>query len=420
MNKLRKNIFSLFILQGANYVLPLLAIPYLVRVLGPDNFGRIAFAQAFIQYFVIVTNYSFDLSATRSVALARHDAERLSRLFFSVMTIKSGVMIFGFGVMSLIVYTVPSFSNDWTLFAVVYALVAGNALFPVWFYQGLERMRHITAFTIAARFLLLICIFLFVRNSSDYVLAAGLLSSGMLLAGLISLIYIPRIADLRLRWPGLKHIQKDFTDGWHIFIAMLGGNLYNNSSVFFLGLLSSPAVVGYFAAADKLIKAVQGLVQPVSQAVFPHIATLITKSRAEALYFIGRLLRVVGLGMLGISIVTIFLAAPISNVLLGSKFSASIPLIQLMALIPFFVGVNNVFGAQFLVQFGFGRLLSLSIVIPAVVHIAALYFVVSRWSASGVAVLMTFTEMFVLLIRLAGLHGKHKAMLWDVLLTRSP
>ena len=44
MSALRKNILSLFVLQGANYILPLVTIPCLVRVLEPVNFGRIAFA----------------------------------------------------------------------------------------------------------------------------------------------------------------------------------------------------------------------------------------------------------------------------------------------------------------------------------------------------------------------------------------
>ena len=70
MSVLRKNILSLFVLQGANYILPLVTIPYLVRVLGPANFGRIAFAQAFIQYFVMLTDYGFNLSATRDIARA--------------------------------------------------------------------------------------------------------------------------------------------------------------------------------------------------------------------------------------------------------------------------------------------------------------------------------------------------------------
>lgn len=419
MSILRKNIVSLFILQGANYILPLITIPYLIRMLGPGNFGQLAFAQAFIQYLVITTNYSFDLSATRAVALARDDQHELSRLFSSVTIIKLSFMLLGYLFMMLLIAIFPVFNNDWALYSIVYLTVVGNALFPVWLYQGVERMRHIAAITIITRSLMVLAIFLFINDKSDIILAAAFLSGGMLLSGFIALIYVPQIVTIKLCWPGLNRLRKDISDGSHIFAAMLSGSLYNNSNIFILGLVASPAVVGYFAAADKLIKAVQGIIQPVSQAVYPHIAALISKSKENALTFIGKLLRITGASMLGISIILFIFSAPLSNLLFGEKFSSSIELIEIMAAVPFLIGLNTVFGAQFLVQFNLGRLLSISSILPALIHITVLYFIAISWGASGVAALMVFTETIVLAVRLVGLQCQHKQMLRHVLLARA-
>ncbi|WP_162543019.1 oligosaccharide flippase family protein, partial [Escherichia coli] len=47
---LRRNVIYLAVVQGSNYLLPLLTFPYLVRTLGPENFGIFGFCQATMLY----------------------------------------------------------------------------------------------------------------------------------------------------------------------------------------------------------------------------------------------------------------------------------------------------------------------------------------------------------------------------------
>ncbi len=65
-----KNVASLSTLQAITYLLPIIILPYLFRVIGPEKFGLIAFAQAFVQYFMILTDYGFNISATKEISLS--------------------------------------------------------------------------------------------------------------------------------------------------------------------------------------------------------------------------------------------------------------------------------------------------------------------------------------------------------------
>ena len=97
------NFLSLSVLQAANYLLPLVILPYLVRMIGVEKLGLIVFAQAVIQYFNIVTDYGFHLSATRDIAANRNDTNRIAVIFSSIMAIKTVLLVLGFGILLLMV-----------------------------------------------------------------------------------------------------------------------------------------------------------------------------------------------------------------------------------------------------------------------------------------------------------------------------
>jgi len=407
------NMASLFTLQGANYLLPLITIPYLVRVLGPENFGRIAFAQAFIQYFVMLTDYGFNMSATRSIAYAyaQNDRVAIARIFNAVLGVKLISLLGGFLIMSGIAWLVPSMRAEYPLFVVCFLAVLGNALFPEWLYQGLQRMRYITVFTITARTLVVLAIFILVRHQDQYLLAAGLLALGMPLAGVVALFYALRMARIRFAVPQLAEMKRAVLEGWHIFIASFGGTFYNSSNIFMLGLVAPPATVGYFAAADKLLKALQSLIYPISQAAYPYIAMLMKHSREEAFAFLGKMLRLFSAGTLLVAVVLFFGAGLIAHIAFGAQFASSAIIIRLLSLWPLLIALNVIFGALFIVQLDLGRLLSVSILVPALVHVMLLYPVARYAGAEGVAVLMLLTEFFVLMIRLDGLRRTHRSEL---------
>jgi len=408
--RLLSNFFSLSFLRGANYLLPLITLPYLVRVLGPQKFGLIAFAQAIIQYFVIFTDYGFNLSATREISIHRENKKKVSEIFCSVLLIKFALLVVSFIILSAVVFGFNKFKADWGIYYLAFGMVIGQVMFPVWFFQGMEKMKYIATLNILAKLFFTVSIFVIVRHEADYRYVPLLNSLGFIIAGFTGLWVVLRRFKIGFEVPAFAAIRREIENGWHIFISTLAISLYTTSNTVILGIFTNNTIVGYYAAGEKIIRAITGMITPLSQTIYPHICKVASESRERALSFVRKILMLIEVPLFLISIAVLLFARHISNLVLGEHFQESIPIIRILSFLPFIVAASIMLGSQTLLVFGIKRLFSMSIVFPALVHIVFLLFVTPFWGATGVAIVCVFTELLILFWRVIGIRIFHKEL----------
>lgn len=394
-HRLAGNLVSLYLLQGLNYVIPIVVLPYLVRVLGMERYGLIAFAQSFAQYFTVLTDYGFNFSATRSIAQRRDDQHAVSRIFCSVFLIKLILMCVGAALLAVIVLLIPRFHQSSTFFFVAYLAVIGNVFFPVWYFQGIEKMKHITVIMGCARLLGMIALFVFVRHPHDALLALAIQSLALVVGGIAGIFIAFRRFHVRLVQPTVADLRAAFSDGLHLFISTAAITLYTNTNIFLVGLLAGNLEAGYFSAADKLVRAAQGLLNPVTQAVFPHMTNLAAQSRAIALRLAQRILRWTGSIAFLASLFIFVLAHPIVNICFGLAANGSIPVLRWLAALPFLVAISNVLGVQTMITFGLDKQFSRVLISAGVVNVVLGLLLVHLFAAQGAAASVLCTECFV-------------------------
>jgi PST family polysaccharide transporter len=393
--RLIDNTLSLFSLQGLNYILPLITFPYLTRVLGPDNYGLIAFSTAFIGYFQILSDYGFNFSATKEISTNRYNKDNISKIFSSVMITKLLLVILSFIVMTLIVFSFNKFRSDWLLYYFTFGLIIGNLLLPTWFFQGLEKMRYISILNIGATIIFTISIFLFVHKSSDYLYVPLINSIGTIIVGIIALRVIFKDFKVKLIIPSLKDIKHQINEGWHVFISTLSISQYTIANIFILGFFATPTIVGYYSVADKIIKTASGLFTPISQSTYPYICNLVTKSETDALNFIKRIVIILGIFSFVISLLILLLASPILSILAGNQYNQSVLLIQIMAFLPFIIALSNVFGIQTMLTFNLKKQFSKIYLMAAIINIILIFVLAPIYKDVGVSIVVVITETFV-------------------------
>lgn len=392
-----KNFTSLSLLQLANYIFPVITLPYLVRVLGPEKYGLINFAAAFSAYFVIITDYGFNLSATQEISVNRNDKEKVSEIFSSVLTIKIILFFLSSGIFFLIVNMFELFSNDAGLYSIMFIGVVGIVLFPLWVYQGVEKMKYILIINVAIRSVTIVSIFLLVKVENDYLLLAVIYTITQVMTGITGLFFAIRKFDLRYLFPSKVQLLEQLKKGWNLFLSSIWINLYTTSNVFILGLFAPNSVVGYYSAADKVRIAFQGILSSMSQSVFPYVNKLLAESYQKFLSFNRKLLKIsVIIGIIISSSLFLF-AEPIVKIVLGNEYSPSVIVLRIIAWLPLIIFLSNVFGIQTMLPLNYQKKFSQILFLAALINLMISFSIVPSYFEIGTAVSMLVTEIFVTL-----------------------
>ena len=82
VKRLMENFFSLSVLKLVNAILPFVTLPYLIKVLGFQQYGAIVLALSVIAYFQAITDYGFNLSATREIVKNRNNKNK-NRIYYA-------------------------------------------------------------------------------------------------------------------------------------------------------------------------------------------------------------------------------------------------------------------------------------------------------------------------------------------------
>ncbi|MBM4175169.1 MAG: flippase [Ignavibacteria bacterium] len=395
--KIIENFFSLSFLQVANYILPLITLPYLVRVLGPAKFGLNAFAQSFMLYFIFITDFGFNLSATREISIHRENNKKVSEIFISVYVIKAVLFLISFAIFLFLITFVEQFIEEKLFFFLSFLTVIGWILFPQWFFQGVEKMKFIAIVNFISKLIFTVTVFIFIRKVDDYMVLPVLNFIGLLVSGIISLIIVFSTYRIIVKIPSFEVIKQQFISGLQIFISNVAMNLYTTSNSVILGFLTSNTIVGYYSAAERIFKAFQFLGIPLYQAIFPHFSKLISENREEAIRQFNKLFKYAMLITSILSMVIFFSSPIIIKILLGDEYASSILIFSILSLGLTISWGNYTLGIHGLINFGHEKTFSKIVLIFGISHIFVLVIAISLFGYLSVPIMWIFTELMIFL-----------------------
>jgi len=392
----KKNFLALSLLQVTNYLVPLITIPYISRIFGPEIFGLINFATSFITYFWLLVNYGFDLSASRDIAQNKNDKVKINEIFNDVLFSKLFLYLIALIIFLIILFTVDKINQQNSIYLLLFFGGFFNIFFPTWFFQGIEKLTFSSLLNFITKLLFTIMIFSIIKSKDDYLLYPLTIIIGQFLVAILSIYIILKKFNIKITLVPLNKIIITLKKSWQIFATTVVINLYTTTNIVLLGFLSTDYDVGIFTAAYKIVAVFISIITiPIGQSIYPNIAHSFSKSSEEGFRKIIKALKFI----IPLTLFSSFLLLIFSNffisILFGPKFGEANKVIRILSFLPFIIGLSNLFGIQGLLNLKKDKYVYLITSLGALIGLLLNFCLIPILRFNGAAISWLITEIVI-------------------------
>ncbi len=387
------NFRSLSIIQISNLILPLVTLPYLVRILGVEFYGKIQYAYALKSTLLIFTEYGFSLSAVKSIATLVDNREinySLNVFLFIKIFLLFIASIFYWAIFFLVI------ENDFVFYLVNYFHLVFLAFLPLYVFRGIQKIHIYLKFILLANILSIIFIFVFIKEYSDYHYHIVILSVSSLVLVILSWKEIIKLFSFKLITPKFSDIKNEFTQGSVIFLSTLFASFYTKSIPLFLGIFTNEINVGIYVAAEKIVRLVESVIGIMHDTVFPYFSKEFYKSSKEAKKKISILKREIYIYSSLIFISLILLSNIIVSLFLGASFELSSQIIKFLSPLIIIKAIGHVYLLQVLMNSGFHSAVLNIVTVATILSIVVGIIFIPKNFIFGSILMTLLPEVFVL------------------------
>ncbi|MGT3816853.1 oligosaccharide flippase family protein [Vibrio cholerae] len=396
ITRLYKNIFSLFFVQILSYLVPFIVLPYLTRILGAEGFGSVAIGLSISAFSMIVTDFGFNLSGTRWIALNSSKKHKTAKYLGAVFSIKLILLILSLSILLMVALFKKSsiFSLDAIIGLVL--LFVSQAFQINWFFQGIEKMKYIACSVLFSRFLYVVIILNLVVDDQDWFLVFYAMAFSNLMLIMFSILFLYK-ENFYIALPRKLNIKFVFQDSLSFFISRLSVGLYTSISVFFVGSFSGVMQAAMYSCAEKIYQAGQAATSPISQALYPYI---VKSKDINKLYKLTFLLL---LPVSAFSICGFLFSEYILDILYGSEYRSADEILKVFSIILAvnFISVN--FGYPAFAYIKKLNVVNYSVHAGSILHSLLLLclFLIDGINALNVSLSILLIESLVMIIRVS-------------------
>lgn len=395
--KVIKNYLYNVIYQVLLLIIPLVTVPYISRVLGPDLVGVNEYTNSWMTFFLLLGQLGISLYGNREVAYHREKKEERSRIFWGIELLQSLTIMFALSLYLVAVFLFSTTFRKYFLLQSLWIVAAGVDV--SWYFMGIENFQRIVTRNLIVKIATVILIFVLVKGHQDLGIYIAILGLSNLVGNLTLWPYLRK----EIKWVPIRtwHPFVHFYPALLLFVPTITTQIYLVVNRLMLGRMSTQNQLGQFGNTDKIIKVILAVVTASGQVMLPHVANKFSngdiKGIRESLYnsfdFITALAMPMMFGVMAVS-------KPLIPWFLGQDFAPAGELMMIEAPILLFIAWSNVTGTQYLMPVNRTNEYTISVAIGAIVNIVVNFILIAKFAAKGAVITTDISELTVAAVQL--------------------
>ena len=343
-NKPLQNFVFISLYQGVNFLPLVIFIPFLTKTVGVDKFGLLMLMQTICSFFYVLSDYSFSVTTVRKLSIHRENIPMVATIIKNTLGLKLLLLAISFPLFWIA--AVFFLKSQFEIFFVLmgYTVVIGQATFPTWLCQGLEKNKMLFITNLISKILLCFLVFYFIKtdNYTFYLLFVGITT---FLTGLLLMFYIIT-KDLKLSINytfSIKEILDELKEGKDVFFSNFSISIYLSTNILLLSIFVSPYLIGLYGIADRLMMLVRTIIGIFVQAIYPNVCKLANQmSFANTIKYALKITIPFNV-VIFIMCLTIWYFSPqISSFFIKKNINQLALIIESISFLPFLVSLNTV------------------------------------------------------------------------------
>jgi O-antigen/teichoic acid export membrane protein len=409
-NKPIQNFIFLVIIQSSNVLISIISMPLLIQSIGVDQFGLVNLALSVIILLNILVGFGYNLSAPREVALNQNDKTSLSHVVSNVFSAKILLASIAVLIIFIGIHGLNLFQEYRTILAFSALLLFSEATLPLWFFQGMEKMKLISIANIFSKLLYLMGIVLFIHSPEQSKWVNFMMGVFGLGINIFLLLYIQEFLRIKFFRPEFFTIWESLKNNVLLFLSNLASHISINGGLIILSFFSEAETLGMYSLAERVVMVLRLFPALIIQAFFPNSSKLFKQDQRIFFKFLRKVyLRVIVAGaLLGVAT---YLAAPWAiQVLSRSDLDESVTYLRLLSAIPF-LACLNVGNIMLLLVADLKEVLFKASWMMCLYMIGVSLFLTSLNGGVGLCIAIISTEVVVFIICTVLLYRKNRSLI---------